>query len=95
MKGVKPMTNEAIRWFREGALMIIAIALFVLVIATSPAQIMMNLFTTENFKNLIYILFILVVCIKEYKGQEASENFWRIIWIVTAFYFGTPNITGA
>ena len=75
-------------WMRESAYFIAEVSLFIAAITLAPADVINQHFTTENFKNAIYFLMVLVVCIKEYKTQKSSENMWRLIFMITGFYFG-------
>ncbi len=75
-------------WIREVSWFIIAVALFIFAFTLAPAEVIREHFSTENFKNAVYFLLVIVVCIKEYKRQKSSENMWRLIFMITGFYFG-------
>ncbi len=64
----------------------------ILVFALIPADITNTHFTTENFKNFVFLMLIAVACIKEYKGTRVSGDFYKIIWIIVGFYFGGVGI---
>lgn len=79
-------------WLREITFLILGFGFFILIFALVPPEITNAHLTTENFKNLVFFILIGVACLKEYKGQKVSGDFYKIVWIIVGFYFGGVGI---
>lgn len=88
-KDLSKKERKVIRfWLREISFLIGACTFFILVFALTPSEITEKHFTTENFKNLVFLLLIVIVCLKEFKSQKVSADFYKIVWLIVGFYFG-------
>jgi len=44
---------------------------------------------SQHFKNLVYFLMMLTLCLMLWYAKAIPDKFWNIILLVTGYYFGS------
>ena len=50
-----------------------------------------SILTLDHFRNLVMLMMITVVSVKEYKSQAIDEKYMSMVTFALGYYFGTSN----